>query len=439
MAGRSIRFMALASLMLWSLTFTAGSMAGASDATPLASPVASATAGETWPSWVEIGPGNATIVRAVRAETCPAITIDGTVASMNIRAQPTADHPNIVCETFVPFGSRAVSVDGKTMPLPVADPQQIVLLGDTGCRMKEPDSFQACNDPAAWPFAHVAASAASTHPDLVVHVGDYLYRESPCPEGNAGCAGSPAGDTWATWVADFFAPAAPLLDAAPWIVVRGNHEDCSRAGYGWFRYLEPRPMPQSCEPYTESYALMIGPVPAVVLDGASAQDVKATADVTAAFAPILDRTIELAGTGPAWLLTHRPLWSMGTGSDGQPAEWSTATYNENGFPARARVFDVVIAGHVHMAQLFLFTPASQRPPQLVSGGGGTMLDTMATEMFAPGSLGDPDIVQGWRWQAFGFLSIRPVSEGFISCVWLLETTSPASCLAVVQAHAHMAA
>src|SRR5262249_9219466 len=47
--------------------------------------------------------------------------------------------------------------------------------------------------------------------DLVIHVGDYLYRQSACPPGDAGCAGSPYGDDWPTWKADFFAPAAPAL------------------------------------------------------------------------------------------------------------------------------------------------------------------------------------------------------------------------------------
>ena len=64
---------------------------------------------------------------------------------------------------------------------------------------------------------------------------------SSSPAGLAGCAGSPFGDNWPTWQADFFAPAQPLLRAAPWVVVRGNHEDCSREGLGWFRFLDPRP------------------------------------------------------------------------------------------------------------------------------------------------------------------------------------------------------
>ena len=75
----------------------------------------------------------------------------------------------------------------------------------------------------------LAKSVAAARPDLVIHVGDYLYRESPCPKNDHGCAGSPYDDSWFTWKADFFVPAAPLLQVAPWIMVRGNHEICKRA------------------------------------------------------------------------------------------------------------------------------------------------------------------------------------------------------------------
>ena len=70
------------------------------------------------------------------------------------------------------------------------------------------------------------------HPDLVVHVGDYHYRENACPAGDAGCSTSPWGYGWDAWDADFFTPAKRLLAVAPWIVVRGNHESCDRAGQG---------------------------------------------------------------------------------------------------------------------------------------------------------------------------------------------------------------
>src|SRR5262249_51867273 len=43
------------------------------------------------------------------------------------------------------------------------------------------------------------------------------------------------------WQADLFTPARPLLQAAPWVMVRGNHELCNRAGQGWYRYLDTNP------------------------------------------------------------------------------------------------------------------------------------------------------------------------------------------------------
>ena len=44
-----------------------------------------------------------------------------------------------------------------------------------------------------WPFPKIAATAAAARPDLVIHVGDYHYREAPCPAERAGCANSPSG------------------------------------------------------------------------------------------------------------------------------------------------------------------------------------------------------------------------------------------------------
>ena len=57
--------------------------------------------------------------------------------------------------------------------------------------------------------------ARSWKPDLVIHVGDYHYRENACPKDIAGCRDSPWGYGWDAWDADFFVPARPLLAAAP--------------------------------------------------------------------------------------------------------------------------------------------------------------------------------------------------------------------------------
>ncbi|HEU0095319.1 MAG TPA: metallophosphoesterase, partial [Rhizomicrobium sp.] len=167
------------------------------------------------------------------AASCPVLHTDKGDAAMTARAAADANFP-LTCAAPLPMGTAAASIGGMAVPVPVANPTRILVLGDTGCRIKGA-ALQACNDPAQWPFPQVAAAAARLKPDLVVHVGDYLYRESACPPGNAGCAGSPWGDNWTTWKADFFDPAAPLLNAAPIVLARGNHEDCTRAGAGWER------------------------------------------------------------------------------------------------------------------------------------------------------------------------------------------------------------
>lgn len=423
--------LALGALLLVSMVATANAPGAVlAEATPGASPVASPQAVEPWPSWVQLGPDDTILARAVRAETCPQISIDGVERTMDLRAAATADHPNVVCESIVPSTSETVSIEGTALPLPDADPQRIAVIGDTGCRLKEPNSFQNCNDPNEWPFAGIASAAASWEPDLIIHVGDYHYRESACPAGNAGCAGSPYGDTWAAWNADFFTPAGPLLDAAPWILIRGNHEDCNRAGEGWFRYLDALPMPAECQPFTEPWSLSIGGVNAVVLDAASTQDVEADPEITKAFEPVSQKALELAGDGPTWLLTHKAFWSIGVGKDGQPTIWSTATYNASGFADHSNAFDLVIAGHVHMSQLLWFTPESNRAPQLIAGGGGTRLDDMASGEFDGATLGDPELEQGWRWQHFGFMTIQPIDGGYVTGVQLLDEPSPATCLSV---------
>jgi len=76
-------------------------------------------------------------------------------------------------------------------------------MGDAGCRLEDGDPPQSCNDPEAWPFEQIARSAARLEPDPVIHVGDYLYREDQCPEGDSGCEGSPFGNNFTAWDAAF--------------------------------------------------------------------------------------------------------------------------------------------------------------------------------------------------------------------------------------------
>ena len=111
--------------------------------------------------------------------------------AMATRADPATQFQNVKPATFGVTGCEALFRVARKPPqskvmavaLPRPDPRRIVVFGDTGCRIAKRDRVQACNDPKSWPFPEVARRAAAAHPDLVIHVGDYLYREEPCPTG----------------------------------------------------------------------------------------------------------------------------------------------------------------------------------------------------------------------------------------------------------------
>ena len=161
-------------------------------------------------TWTLLGSDGTLSVRSVVAAdaACPEAVADGTEIPLRPRAAAEPDFPVVVCETRVPATTSNLTIAGSPTPVLPQEVRRIVVLGDTGCRL-EGRAVQDCNDPRAWPFAAIALRAASHRPDLVIHVGDYYYRETPCPAERAGCAGSPHGDSWTTWQADFFAPARP--------------------------------------------------------------------------------------------------------------------------------------------------------------------------------------------------------------------------------------
>jgi calcineurin-like phosphoesterase family protein len=368
-------------------------------------------------AWVALGPGGAAQVRAITDGTaCPSLTVDGTTHAMQIRAGADGgSFPVTACEALLPGGARAATVGGQALALPTPSPRRILVIGDTGCRMKAPDQFQACNDPAAWPFARVAARAAAWRPELVIHVGDYHYREAACPSGNAGCAGSPEPYTWASWRADFFAPAAPLLRAAPWVVIRGNHEQCSRAGEGWFRFLDPRPRPATCTDDTGPYVVPIGgPVIAVVDSSPASDDSAPPADV-ARYAAQLD---QLAAMTPAytWLATHRPVWGVDSWEGKLSFGNQTLQAAMRGrLPASVAL---LLAGHVHLFEGLAFEP--RRPPMLLVGNGGTALDAPITQSLVGMTLDGATLTTAKTLSTFGYVTMEPVGSNWRAIVHDVE-------------------
>jgi hypothetical protein len=358
-------------------------------------------------AFVVLGADQAAVARLItRESSCPPILLDGATQPMAMRAAPSVpDFPVLVCEAPIPLGTRQAAIGGQELPLPPrGTPQRVVAIGDTGCRLKIGHPFQACNDPAAWPFARLSQAAADWRPDVIINTGDYLYRELACPAGNAGCAGSPFGDNWAAWYADFFQPALPLLRAAPWVMARGDHEACGRGAGGYFRFLDPRPMPQTCAKSTEPYAVTLGGLRLAVMDTSDATNTSPSRieEYTRQFG-----IIDTLATGETWLVMHMPLFALRPSNQGASQRIDAITpslQKASGNRVPAGVTQV-ISGHIHLFQALGF--ADRRAPQLVVGTGGTLLDPDIRAALSGQAVGGTTVLGGRAAARFGFTSLEP--------------------------------
>jgi hypothetical protein len=399
-------------------------------------------------AFVLLGEEGRAVARVITpAASCPAIELDGAAVAMDVRARPAtmplrptrsepalskpSAFPVLVCDKAIPEGVARASVLGRSLPLPKANPRRVVAIGDTGCRIKTSDGvFQACNDSQEWPFPTVARAAAAAAPDLVIHVGDYHYRENECPAGNAQCTGSPWGYGWDAWEADVFAPAEPLMRAAPWIVVRGNHESCARAGQGWWRFLDPRPMAprQDCNTaaddaigdYSEPYAVPLGTgrdadTQFIVFDSSLVGVLPLPSDnaMHVEYRRQYEKAFALAARRPnTFFMNHHPVLAFAP----NPAK-PDAPYPGNGalqsvlnglqptvlFPPNVKA---LLSGHVHLFEVVSFT--TRQPAQFVSGNGGDWIDTPLPIPLAPGVVPAPGTVIAGivATNRFGFMTME---------------------------------
>ncbi len=359
--------------------------------------------------WVQLGPGGAAELRAVaNGPACPDVTLDGADYRMTVRAATDGNFPQPLCAITIPAGANQAVFQGEALPLPKPAPTRILVIGDTGCRIMG-RTGQACNDPDQWPFATISREAARLNPDLVLHVGDYDYRESPCPEGNSGCAGVVWGDNWASWKADFFDPAAPLLAAAPFVFVRGNHEECSRFGAGWLRLMGPLAVSPGtqCTENIPPYAIPLKDMTLAVLDDASAPDINAPSNFVQVYRGDLKA---IAGFGPAplWLATHRPISGYVRVRPGITAggnQTLLAAIVADGFP---KSIELMLAGHIHTFEAINYT--GTLPPQLIAGNGGDNLDTAPADLSGL-NIGGLPVASGLSEPGFGFLLLTKSVTG----------------------------
>jgi predicted phosphodiesterase len=371
--------------------------------------------------WVELAANGELSVRAVivPGAACPSISADGVTLVASRRGASDPNFPIEVCEARAPATTARLAVGGVPVPTLPAMARRIVVFGDTGCRL-EGRAIQDCGNPTAWPFALIAARAAAKRPDLVIHLGDYYYRESACPVGRAGCAGSPHGDNWPTWKAELFDPATPLLAAAPWVMVRGNHELCRRGGRGWFRLLDPFPARADCPDHTEPYRLSMGGLALLVFDSADADDFLAPPVKVAAYAAQLAPL--LAAAPPhAWMLTHRPVWGLSSG----PFAGLTVNLTEQ-MAIRGQIpanLDLVLSGHLHDFLAYEFGP--DRPAQLIVGDGGASLYDVEPPVGA--EIDGMPVRRGLALKRFGYFVMERSENGWDGTLYAVDDTILARC------------
>ncbi len=373
---------------------------------------------------------------------CPTVVGSGAVPQNGIAMSPRAAEARFgfpqVCEAAVPFGATLAIrfADGSELSLPTAakNPQKILAMGDTGC------SSCAAGEPAT-EFAALATAAAGKPWDVILHMGDYNYRGTPSkvtlPDGTQTWAydagdgteqaenclqsdgsafvsqnapGNTPHDSWEAWNSEFFEPAGELLWAAPWAFARGNHELCSRAGPGWFYFLDPSSnLPEgggkqlSCpaaDPPSskqidnvilgQPYVVDLENLRVVMVDSANACDSFATpamSDFTDAYTQQFSQigTLLASNTAPAWVMTHRPMWGIQTFDAGKSTscvagatQYSCINQTlqfglEHGLSGTwPDSVALSLAGHMHHFQTLTFQD-SDIPPQFIIGNGGVTL------------------------------------------------------------------
>jgi hypothetical protein len=209
------------------------------------------------------------------------------------------------------------------------------------------------------------------------------------------------------------------LLAAPWVFVRGNHEDCSRAGDGWFTLLDPRPI-KTCTNYSEPYLLKLNfGAPLAVLDTNPAFDAPCKqGDKTciAEFANQVDtytkafQKISSWKLEHAWLVTHRPVWSVKSGADGlqvlnvvEETAWKQH---------RPKGIDLLLAGHTHTFEILGFDAKSDHAMQLVVGNSGTKLVAPLTYDSSAPAVQAAQIRDFRKIQDFGYTTLTPSETGW---------------------------
>jgi hypothetical protein len=241
------------------------------------------------------------------------------------------------------------------------------------------------------------------------------------------------------------------------VFTRGNHELCSRAGPGYFYFLDPHssllghdPARYRCPPQVEGgdpfpnlvfvspYALAFDEgLTLVVLDSANACDSpKPVSHATEIYATQFAQVRGLIQSRYAWIATHRPIWAVfpetatvDCATDVDSCDDAVMQQAIKASPGGALPATVQLGlyGHMHFFEALTFD-APGRPPSLVIGDSGVKISPTPISSFIADGL-DGQRAHGVKLDRFGFFGIALAPDG----TWrggLLDTRGPSVPLAV---------
>ena len=335
-------------------------------------------------AWVQVAENGEFELRVIVTQknkdqefACPTALINNSKVKLKIRAEPEENFGNLVCFVKIEKKDSRISLEYKSslnldLRLSRNPYKPVLILGDTGCGNNNPYLPQDCSKVHSWPFKAIINDAARNDPRIIIHTGDYRYRNM----GN----NIKWQDNWADWKADFFEPAAKILNKAPWIFSRGNHEACNKAHIGWRRYLDPDKYDSGlCRERHHSYFFKYGEIKLTLFDSSSITDRELDEDLAVKIKQELKNDLAKIGYfrrkhQDVWFLTHRPVWGLIPICDDSYCEPSISVNL-----TMQKAFEDIkdwgvkrfLAGHIHLFDLFHYDDLD--PYQIVVGNGGNSL------------------------------------------------------------------
>ena len=216
-------------------------------------------------------------------------------------------------------------------------------------------------------------------------------------------------------------------------MLRGNHEDCARAGTGWFFLLSPQAMPaRGCANKTNPYYLNLGNVILGVLDTAHIGDSHAgysTEEWSVNVKSVLTNMKKIAGTNATWLLMHHPVWvQTKLLPDGEVTELESKPVEEDPRPNIRNLVKgvaLILSGDTHAFEA-LVPHEADRAVQLVAGTAGTKLENKFDADEKPIKMSG---IEGTLWSrvAFGFVMLTRDDDGWKAAFYDPEGTKLLNC------------